>query len=206
MFVVTAVYAGLTLLIFFSNCRSNKLLAKQIEDSNKQHEENRHLEILPYLKVDSTTSQTSELPGIGINIAYFLEGIPSRNETCFKVTLENVGQGNAVNIQYLWALKNSKGEYLVKGTDMLLPNALTIGEKREVLYQVHHPPAKAMIEQNLHHLQLYAGFIYEDILSVTYRQDVMINIEIKENHSEWIIHSCHVEKQKKLETSQEQNT
>lgn len=203
---ITLVYAICTVFIFLSNRKANKLLKEQISESNKQHEETKHLEILPYLKVECKSSQIATASGLGLKIKYSIEGISNKDENSIKLSLENVGLGTAVNVQYLWALKDLQGNFLLKGSSMLLPNALTIGEKRDVIYYICHPPVKHMIEKNTNHIQLCAGFIYQDMLAAEYRQDILIDMEITENNPEWIIHSCRVEKQKKLETTPEQNT
>ena len=206
MLVVTVIYAGFTIGIFLSNRRANGLLKKQIHESNKQNKENRHLEVLPYFKVECTAVQAYTHSNFDIKIFYPKEDISSKDESGFKVTLENIGRGPAIDIQYLWALKNESGEYLLKGSDFLLPNALTVNGKRDLIYHVEHPYVSDMIKHGIHNLSLEAGFIYEDVQSARYRQNLMIDVEINENSPDLIIKRCYVEKQKKLETTQEQNT
>lgn len=206
MLVVTAIYAGFTIGIFLSNRRANGLLKKQLSDSKNQHEEDRHLEILPYFKVECTAVPAYTHPNFDIKIFYPKEDRSSNDKSGFKITLENIGRGPAIDIQYLWALKNESGEYLLKGSDFLLPNALTVNGKRDLIYHVEHPYVSDMIKHGIHNLSLEAGFIYEDVLSARYRQNLMIDVEINENSPDLIIKRCYVEKQKKLENTPEQNT
>lgn len=203
---ITFAYFICTVFIFLSNCSANNLLKDQISDSKKQHEENKHLEILPYLKVDCTSSQAPMGPGLEINMAYISDDVPSEDKNSFKLVLENVGLGTAVDIQYLWSLRDRHDNYLSLGSSMILPNALTVGERREVVYNIRHPSVDNMIKKNLDSLLLHAGFIYQDLLSAEYRQDVLIDIDIVHGNPKWVIKNCYVERQKKLETSQEQNS
>lgn len=203
---ITFAYFICTVFIFRSNLKANKLLKEQINTSKKQHEEDRHLEVLPYFKVECTAVQAYTHSNFDIKIFYPKEDISSKDESGFKVTLENIGRGPAIDIQYLWALKNENGEYLSMGSDFLLPNALTVNGKRDLIYHVEHPYVSDMIKHGIHNLSLEAGFIYEDVQSARYRQNLMIDVEINENSPDLIIKRCYVEKQKKLETTQEQNT
>ena len=204
--VITLVYAFCTVLIFLSNRKANSLLKEQIDASKNQHEEDRHLEILPYFEVECTAVPAYTHPNFDIKIFYPKEDISSNDKSGFKITLENIGRGPAIDIQYLWALKNESGEYLLKGSDFLLPNALTVNGKRDLIYHVEHPYVSDMIKHGIHNLSLEAGFIYEDVLSARYRQNLMIDVEINENSPDLIIKRCYVEKQKKLENTPEQNT
>lgn len=206
MLVVTVIYAGFTIGIFLSNRRANGLLKKQIHESNKQNKENRHLEVLPYFKVECTAVQAYTHHSSDINIPYPIEDTCSEDKSGFKVTLENIGRGPAIDIQYLWALKNENGEYLSMGSDFLLPNALTVNEKRDLIYHVEHPYVSDMVKCGVHNLSLEAGFIYEDVLSARYRQNLVIDININADCPDLTILRCYVEKQKKLENQPEKNT
>jgi len=65
---ITLAYAICTVFIFLSNHKANKLLKEQIDASKNQHEEDRHLEILPYFEVECTAVPAYTHPNFDIKI------------------------------------------------------------------------------------------------------------------------------------------
>ena len=205
---ITLVYAGFTIGIFRSNRKANELTRKQLEDSKKQYEERKRLEIMPFFKITCKT-----IPGVAcpatLIIPYKAYNRLDGDVSGFRLDIENVGLGTAKNISHFWCLEECD-DIMPLDLKRESPSAIIVGEKIRVVYHIWHPILEQLKADNINSLNLIVGLTYEDLLSTKYIQKILVKFEVNAKLSETIgiliPVSYEVLKHSKLETTPEQNT
>ena len=68
MVVITAIYVGATIAIWFANNKSARMTEKQLEESRSQFEEAKRLECMPFLQLEIPTEQERPLFEIELDL------------------------------------------------------------------------------------------------------------------------------------------
>lgn len=98
MVVITAIYVGATIAIWFANNKSARMTEKQLEESRSQFEEAKRLECMPFLQLEIPTEQERPLFEIEFDLCS-----GNVSDTLYKIVkLKNLGNGSATNIVYTW--------------------------------------------------------------------------------------------------------
>lgn len=101
---ITFVYVIATIAICVFNGKAAKATKEQVEESKKQFEESKRLELMPFLQVEIPTE--SETPGFVIELPC-TESDETQNIYTI-VRVKNVGNGSATNITYSWYASGKK--------------------------------------------------------------------------------------------------
>ena len=169
-FLITVVYVIATIFICFANIKSAKATRDQIAESQRQFNENRRLDIMPYLQFETTNQ-----PGVDYKIGVILsEGDYNAGEYLLNLRVKNIGRGTAKDIEYIWTnFTNtySKQPFTIK--------ALQDGDER--FLQVSFSRPRVLTEMTKANIELY----YKDLLENTYSQKIEFEFEIK-NSSVWL--------------------
>ena len=202
---ITLVYAGFTIGIFLSNRKANELTRKQLEDSKKQYEERKRLEILPYFKLEyKPYVQPHNNPTLFLSYWKFNSGFTAISN--FTLSLENIGLGTAKCVRYCYAFDDDKLSFdPLGGTGASAPIIFTVSEMREVSYFITHPATADFIERGIEKIKLFIGITYEDLLSNKYMQLLEIDYALSPIHPLYMI-SCVPHEQIRIENPPEQNT
>lgn len=104
MVVITAVYVIATIVISVFNGKSANATKEQVEESKRQFEETKRLELMPFLQIEIPTE--SDTPS-------FVLELPCSDDDVIQniyilVRVKNVGNGTATNITYSWEPKGTK--------------------------------------------------------------------------------------------------
>ena len=123
--IVTVVYVIATIFICVANRKSAKASHDQIAESQKQFEETKRLECMPFLQMEISYDYhrpdfDMALPFCNENSEYSISKI---------VKLKNIGNGTATNIVYSWECKATKSI----STDYPPINAIMEGDTYYVL-------------------------------------------------------------------------
>ena len=98
MVVITAIYVGATIAIWFANNKSSRMTEKQLEESRSQFKEAKRLECMPFLQLEIPTEQERPLFEIELDLCS-----GNVSDTLYKIVkLKNLGNGSATNIIYTW--------------------------------------------------------------------------------------------------------
>lgn len=101
MVIVTAIYVIATIVICFYNGRSAKASRDQIAESQRQFEESKRLENMPFLQLEIPIEQV--YPNFVIELDMYNE---EPTTYIYKIVrLKNLGNGSASNIIYTWDCK-----------------------------------------------------------------------------------------------------
>ena len=68
MVVITAIYVGATIAIWFANNKSARMTEKQLEESRSQFEEANRLECIPFMQLEIPTEQERPLFEIELDL------------------------------------------------------------------------------------------------------------------------------------------
>jgi hypothetical protein len=161
MFGITAIYVIATIFICRANIKAANASRDQIEESQKQFEETKRLECMPFLQMEISYDGVKpefdlELPLCSEDIEYTISKI---------VKLKNVGNGTATTITYSW---NYKGNDISK-SDYPPINAIMKGDAYYILICCD---ANETIPEE------FCGiltFQYNDLLGHSYEQKVIMH-------------------------------
>ena len=161
--IVTVVYVIATIFICVANIKSAKASRDQIAESQRQFEETKRLECMPFLQMeisyDNVTPEFDlQLPLCSKDIKY-----PIRKT----VKLKNVGNGTATTITYSW---NYKGNNISK---------------------IDYPPINAIMKGDAYYILICCDanetlpfetsatltFQYNDLLGYTYEQKIILHFD-----------------------------
>ena len=169
-FLITVVYVIATIFICVANIKSAKATRDQIAESQRQFNENRRLDIMPYLQFETTNQ-----PGVDDKLALILsENDHNAGEYLLNLRVKNIGRGTAKDIEYIWTnFTNtySKRPFKIK--------ALQDGDER--FLQMSFACPRALDDVTKANIELY----YKDLLENTYSQKIEFEFEIK-NSSVWL--------------------
>ena len=159
--IVTVVYVIATIFICVANIKSAKASHDQIAESQKQFEETKRLECMPFLQMEISHDRhrsdfEMELPLCNENSEYNISKI---------VKLKNIGNGTATNIVYGWECKATN----TTANDYPPINAIMKGDAYYVLIWCDANDTIPLETSALLTLQ------YNDLLGNTYEQKVFMH-------------------------------
>ena len=170
MFGITAIYVIATIFICGANIKAANATRDQIAESQRQFNENRRLDIMPYLQFETTNQ-----PGVDAKLALILsENDYNAGEYLLNLRVKNIGRGTAKDIEYIWTnFTNtySKQPFKIK--------ALQDGDERFLQMSFARP--RVLDNVTKANIELY----YKDLLENTYSQIIEFEFEIK-NSSVWL--------------------
>lgn len=206
--LITLIYAGFTIGIFLSNRKANELTRKQLDDSKRQYEESKRLEIMPYFRVECKVGTPFDR-GAHLIIPYLVYNKSDGDVSRFKLILENVGLGTAKNISHFWAIEEYANMQKVE-EEHESPSAIKVGESVTLVYQIWHPTLEMLQERKISSVKFVVGLVYEDLLSTKYERKILITFRVENKKSpDWdvlIPTNCEVLKETKIDETPEQNT
>ena len=110
MVVITAIYVVATIVICVFNYKTAKAANLQIQESKRQFDETRRLQIMPYLQVTITPKKDGEIWN-PVPEAWFIISDSDKDNTVrsdYYITFENIGLGMLHHTKILW---NSKSKH-----------------------------------------------------------------------------------------------
>lgn len=205
--IITGTYAYFTVQIFNANSEANKLVREQIEDSNKQYEESKQLEIMPYFKVtleelngDRTSINT---PYPDIKIGYNITDRYWTDVNTVKITLENVGLGTATNIWYYGTTYMDFSCIQDEGPNT---NPVAVGDKTYLLLSLGHQSYDGLVNENITHINVYLRIQYEDLIKTKYVMNIGLLFLLTSPQQSMTYHGFNIYERRKLENTPEQNS
>ena len=185
--IITAIYVLATVILCIINWRSNCITKKQYADQMLR-------EVMPYFKIEceSVDAFTSHA---NMSINLFTDDTEDREVSAFKMSVKNVGLGTAVNNWCFWAYNvNDKQLYKTLNHDVEMPNALTVGEEKEIIYHINHLSKESLIKKETKEISLIVGISYDDLYATNYIQkiEVCFTVNETENGDVLIIDGYHV--------------
>ena len=166
---ITTIYVIATIFICIANFKSAKATKKQVMLSQKQYEETRKLQALPFLQLEKHDYVLDS----DINIEVPIEKEFALFEAGFDTfLLRNVGAGSAVNIIYTWKIEDKS----ITMNDY--PNINAIGTNLQYSVKFSYLSSEAKVISPFR-----ASLIlqYEDILGNAYQQTIFFDLSVKEN-------------------------
>ena len=156
---ITAVYVIATIMICLANVASAKATKKQIEESERQYEETKRLNCLPFLHLEFSQSKfnTYEV------LLPLCKEKPTQTRYSI-LALRNVGNGAAVNITYSWYCDS----FSISEHDYLPFNA--IGAGNGYIISFNFPMGAGMVSDFSARLE----FMYNDLLGNSYEQKAIL--------------------------------
>ena len=170
MVIVTLVYVGTTIGIFFANKKSAKAAEKQIQqakdqlvESKKQFEESQRLECMPYLQLERIKRTDSNKDNIEIAIPPSLI-----DDVCSEISkhyfvLRNLGKGTAINLFYAWEDFNTGHD----STSCPSISAIMSGDSYQIMLETKHDED----------IEGWIEWHFDDMIKHHYSQKVKIKIE-----------------------------
>ena len=161
--IVTVVYVIATIFICVANIKSAKASRDQIAESQKQFEETKRLECMPFLQMeishDGVTPEFDlELPLCSEDIEYPISKT---------VKLKNVGNGTATTITYSWNYKRND----ISKSDYPPINAIMKGDAYYIL--ICCDANETLPSETSATLTLQ----YNDLLGYSYEQKVILHFD-----------------------------
>lgn len=169
-FLITVVYVIATIFICFANIKSAKATRDQIAESQRQFNENRRLDIMPYLQFENTNQ-----PSVDYKMGVILsEDDHNAGEYHLSLRVKNIGRGTAKDIEYIWT--NFTKTYSQK------PFAIKALQNGDACYlQITFSRPRVLKEITVANIELH----YKDLLENEYSQKIEFEFEIK-NSSVWL--------------------
>ena len=170
MFGITTIYVIATIFICRANIKAANASRAQIAESQRQFNENRRLDVMPYLQFETTNQ-----PGVDYKIGVILsEDDYNAGEYLLNLRVKNIGRGTAKDIEYIWT--NFTNTYLQKP---FVIKALQNGDAHYL--QISFARPKALKDVTTANFVLH----FKDLLENEYSQKIEFEFEIK-NSSVWL--------------------
>jgi len=160
-FLITVVYVVATIFICFANIKSAQASRAQIAESQKQFEETKRLECMPFLQMEISNERENpnfdfDLPLVDDNKEYTISKI---------VKLKNIGNGTATTITYSWYSRGLKSMQ----SDYPPINAIMKGDEYYILISCDTNEEMPMETDAI------LTFGYNDLLGHSYEQKVILH-------------------------------
>ena len=156
---ITAVYVVATIVICWFNGKSARASRAQLEESRRQFEETKRLEIMPFLQIEIPVTQ--EIPQLYINLP--IDDIRSKRSFII-VVLRNLGNGTATNIVYDW---RCNGTVEIEAFPIC---AIMKGDSCCIQFFVEYE------ESTLNDVTGHLTFQFDDLLGKSYEQKMVVVI------------------------------
>lgn len=159
MVIITFVYVAATILICIFNGRSAKATQEQVAESQRQFDESKRLEFLPFFQIENGNGSC--------NAEYSLELLlddsnRSKSNYGYSAKIKNIGRGSAINIEYSW--KNLIAEY---DRGSFLFSALQNGDAHTIFFDLYLPLDKP------DKCEASICFRFMDLLNHCYTQEII---------------------------------
>lgn len=155
MVLITAAYVVATIKIQKANEKAAKASNDQLEESKRQFNENRRLDVMPYLQFEI---RHNLIPDYSMNLTLF--GHNLSGEYTITICVKNIGRGTAKDIKYIW--HNFEGQY-----DRVFPfSALQNGDSFIVLINFGYERTGFSMKS------AYFDLMYKDFLEHDYTQKI----------------------------------
>ena len=169
-FLITVVYVIATIFIYSANKKAAKASRAQIAESQRQFNENRKLDVMPYLQFETTNQ-----PGVDYKMRLILSKDDyNAGEYLLNLRVKNIGRGTAKDIEYIWT--NFTNTYPQKP---FVIKALQNGDAQYL--QISFAQPKALKDVTTANFVLH----FKDLLENEYSQKIEFEFEIK-NSSVWL--------------------
>lgn len=161
-FWITFVYVVATIFICVFNGRSAKATQQQVIESQRQYEETKRLECMPFLQMEIPVNVESPLFEIELPLC-----TASATSFIYKnIHLKNIGNGTATNIIYTWKSENN----IENIVDYLPINAVMHGDKYCLQLTFDTSDEEANMQSRI-------VFEYNDLLGYSYQQQMILYFE-----------------------------
>lgn len=143
MVLITVAYVIATIRIQKANEKAAKASNDQLEESKRQFNENRRLDVMPYLQFDP-----SHDPHGDYELELALNEAAEASHCYMMLRVKNIGRGTAINIHYVWT--NFEGQYnrtfpvsaLQSGDNILIKTTFIYGmnefEQKSVFFDMKY--------------------------------------------------------------------
>lgn len=159
MVIITAIYVGATIFIYHANSVSAKATRDQLEESKRQFEETKRLEMMPCLSLEDGNTFCYDLKLVLDN-----GDLEDGGVYCHFFKIENIGNGAAKDISYKWT--NATATYPQKPFPVLV---LQSGGRKDFRFCFAYPKntknTSPIIAAQLE-------FSFHDLLERSYTQNV----------------------------------
>ena len=106
MVIITAIYVVATITICYFNGKSAKAAREQLEESQRQYEDKKRLEIMPYIQFEKTRNPADHELHLVLDSAGSLNGIYD-----LSICMKNIGNGTAKDITHIYQWANLSESY-----------------------------------------------------------------------------------------------
>ena len=164
MVVITAIYVGATIAIWFANNKSARMTEKQLEESKRQFAENERLQMMPYFEIIVHDDIRDFVECIELAISYS----KAENSTVIdrRISIKNIGLGVAKDFTYTWC--NLDGCYPRNDLGF---TAFAPGEEKSIYFDFYAEHKEDFSE---YEAQVSMIFYYSDLLENKY--SVVLNL------------------------------
>jgi len=167
MVAITIVYVVATIAIFVTNKKSEKAAYAQLDESKRQYEDKKRLEIMPYIQFEETNSKT--------NLGYYFVldgGDKLQGQYVLSLRMKNIGNGTAKDISFIYKWDNfskshDHGAFIIQ--------ALSSGESQ--LFKADFAYSTNLKESR----SVCFVFKYRDLLNNAYSQRLDIKFDCANN-------------------------
>ena len=177
---ITFIYALVTILILIQNSKSAKATKEQVEESKRQYEETKRLDIMPYLQLKITDRVAFPDTNLELDILDEDPGDGVFKDWCISgCELRNIGRGTAKDIDCA-----SSGCAIINMGVKFRTTALQSGSMQtmNIILSATHTI------DNLPEVKLY--IYYRDLLEHTYKQVVELDIVKRAESEEFLVLNC----------------
>lgn len=199
MVIITAVYVIATIFICMANIKSARASKDQVnaakeqtdaskaqlEEMQREHNESKRLEIMPFLDVDfydidfydyNPTNQKTELE---MPVLLSLEYLSSNHSANYvkNIAVKNIGLGIAHNIKTTWVAECETTVYSLSATLLKVNEAISIDAIISANFR----------QNNTEDLPATLRFEFEDLIGNKYYQDLSLVFSISSNSIQLIL-------------------
>ena len=159
---ITAVYVVATIAIWIANNKSAKASREQLEETKRQYEDKKRLEIMPYIQFE----KSSGLGNYTLNLS--LDSSKNSSESYnWILRMKNIGNGTAKDIKYTYEWDDGKEKY---DRSTFPVQALSAEENQSIRIYISCASDGKDKSANL-------TFRYNDLLNHPYTQELSIKFK-----------------------------
>ena len=162
---ITAIYVVATIIISLANINSAKATREQVEESKRQYEDKKRLEIMPYIQFEKSNSLENYKLGFALDSGENLNG-----KYVLNTRMKNIGMGTAKDITYSYQWDNCTKSY---DHGPFTVQSLSSGESQVLMMEFSY--SSNSVEEKT------AGIIlrYKDLLGNQYLQQLTFKFLLK---------------------------
>ena len=184
MVIITAIYAGVTMLIMFANRGATKAAQEQLAESKRQFSETKRLEMMPYFEIrvsDGCLDEDLDEPSDKHTPLFYASDSLENKDAVdwavvgYTVSFSNIGLGTAKDFSYTY-------KYLDKEEkrDDLGFTTCSSGEEKNFCFNVF------LVQKENSGIPVTLTFYYSDLLENMYSVDLELKFSLKPKwEDEW---------------------